>query len=78
MAAVSFSMSRNGDAIDVLANGSQTVTEGTSAPGAGDIEIRLADPATVPWTKAEIERALDTMWRFLTDPGRSTSIYKTN
>lgn len=74
MAAISFSMSRNGDAIDNLSAGAQTVTEGTSAPGAGDIEIRLADPASVPWTKREIEQALETMWRFLTDPGRSTSI----
>ncbi len=74
MAAVSFSMSRNGDAIDNLANGVQTVTQGTSAPGAGDIEIRIADRSSVPWTKREIEEALDTMWRFLTDPGRSTYV----
>lgn len=74
MAAISFSMSRTGFAIDVLAAGSQTVTEGTSAPGAGDIEIRLADPASVAWTKEEIEEALDILWRFMSDPGRSTSI----
>lgn len=74
MAAVSFSMARNGGAENVLAAGSQTVTEGTSAPGAGDIEIRIADPASVPWTKKEIGTALDTLWRFLTDPGESTSI----
>lgn len=73
MAAVSFSLSR-GALIDTLAAGSQTVTEGTSAPGAGDIEVRIADPGTVPWTKKDIELALDTIWRYLKDVNRSTSI----
>lgn len=71
---VSFSMARNGSAEYVLAAGSQTVTEGTSAPGAGDIEVRIASTVTVPWTKKEIEIALDTIFRFLSDPGESTSI----
>lgn len=74
MAAISFSMSRTGYAIDALVAGSQTVTEGTSAPGAGDIEIRLADPASVAWTKQEIEEAMDMLWRFMIDPNRSTTI----
>ena len=72
MAAVSFSASRNGGAIDVLAAGSQTWTEGTSAPGAGDIEIRFADG--VAWTRNEIEIAMDTLFRFLLDANRQTSI----
>lgn len=57
MAAISFYMSRNGGAIDKLVADSQTVVEGTQAPSAGDIEIRLADG--VAWTKLEIELALD-------------------
>lgn len=73
MAAVSFSLSR-GALIDTLAAGSQTVTEGTAAPGAGDLEIRIADPATVAWTKKDLELAFDTIWRYLKDPTRSTSI----
>jgi len=74
MAAVSFSVARAGYAIDDLTAGSQRVTEGTSAPGAGDLEIRIADPASVAWTKNELEEAMDTIWRFLTDPNRSASI----
>ncbi len=73
MAAVSFSLSR-GVGESVLAAGSQAVTEGTSAPGAGDLEIRIADPATVPWTKKELELAFDQIWRYLSDPNESTSI----
>lgn len=72
MAAVSFSMARNGSAEFTLAAGSQTVTEGSSAPGAGDIEIRLADG--VPWTKHEIRLALGILWDFLADPNESTTI----
>lgn len=73
MAAVSFSLSR-GVGENVLAAGSQAITEGTSAPGAGDLEVRIADPATVPWSKKDIEIALDQIFRFLSDPGESTSI----
>lgn len=70
---VSFSMSRNGLAMDVLANGSQTVTEGTSAPGAGDIEIRISD-VTAGWTQLQVSQALDIMERFLLDRSKSVSI----
>lgn len=73
MAAVSFSLSRGTDE-NTLAAGSQTVTEGTSAPGAGDLEIRIADPGTVAWTKREIKEAVDTIWRYLTDANKSTTI----
>lgn len=59
---ISFSMSRNGGALYKSGTGSQTVTVGTSAPGAGDIEVRIADPATAPWKKEEIERALETIF----------------
>jgi hypothetical protein len=65
MADYSLSMSRNGDAIDVLANGSQTVTAGTSAPGAGDIELRILEAAG--WKRAEVLRAVETMLDFLLD-----------
>lgn len=73
MAAVSFSLSR-GALLDTLAAGSQTITEGTAAPGAGDIELRIADPGSVAWTKREIKEAVEAIWRFLQDPTKSTSI----
>lgn len=60
---VSWSMSRNGEAISTLANGTTTVTEGVAAPGAGDIEVRIASTITVPWTKLELKNAMDTLWR---------------
>lgn len=72
MAAISFSTTRNGDAINSLTAGAQVVTEGTQAPSAGQLEIRLADG--VPWTKRELKTALDNIWRFLQDPLNSTSI----
>lgn len=71
MASASFSMTR-GVSIDNLAAGAQAVTEGTSAPGAGDIEIRV--DLTKNFTKAEIRRYLETIWRFLDNKDRSTSI----
>lgn len=60
---VSWSMSKNGGAISTLAAGTQTVTEGTSAPGAGDIEVRIGSTVTVAWTRKELKNALDTIWR---------------
>lgn len=72
MAAISFSMARNGGAEYTLAAGSQTVTEAANAPAAGDIEIRLADG--VPWTKLELYQALETLWRFIDDVNETTSI----
>lgn len=71
MASASWSMTR-GNFNDDLAVGVQAVTEGTAAPGAGDIEVRV--DLTKNFTKNEIELYLDTIWRFLTDPGRSTSV----
>lgn len=72
MADISFSMSRNGAAEQTLSDGSQTVTEGTSAPGAGDIEVRIS--GTAGWTRNEIEIAMDTIFRFLSSSLTSTSI----
>lgn len=72
MADYSFSLARNGGAIDVLAAGSQTITEGSSAPGAGDLEVRIS--GTAGWTRNEIEIAFDTIFRFLVDANRQTSI----
>lgn len=72
MANLSLSMSKNGGAIDVLAAGSQTVTAGTSTPGAGDIELRIADSAA--FTKNEIEIALDLFFKYLIE--HSTIILK--
>lgn len=71
MASVSFSLTR-GTEIETLAAGSQTVTEGTSAPGAGDLEVRIN--LVRNFTKLEIEQAMDTIWRFMSDPNRSTTI----
>jgi len=73
MAAVSFSLSR-GTLENTLAAGSQSITEATSAPGAGDIELRIADPGTTPWTKREIREAVNAIYRFLEDVNRSTTI----
>jgi len=73
MAAISFSLSR-GTLENTLAAGSQSITEGTSAPGAGDIELRIADPGTVAWTKREIREAVNAIYRYLEDVNRSTSI----
>lgn len=47
------------------------VTEGTSAPGAGDVEVRI-NSATI--SQEELRLALDTIWRFASDPNFSTSI----
>jgi hypothetical protein len=71
MASASFSLSR-GAFIDTLSVGAQAVTEGTSAPGAGDLEVRVNIAAG--WTKTEVENAMDTIYRFLTNANNSTSI----
>lgn len=73
MASVSFQIPFTSGEIDILAAGSQEVTEGTAAPTTvGGIEVRI-DMAS-GWTKAEIERKLDTIFRFVLDVNRSTSI----
>lgn len=73
MASASFQIARNGSSIDILANGSQAVTEGTAAPTtANGIEVRI--DVAGGWTKNEINEALDTIWRFLSNPLNSTSI----
>lgn len=71
MASASFTMTR-GTEIDTLVAGSQTVTEGTHAPSTGDIQVCI--DLAKNYTKLEIEQALQTIWRFLSDPDRSTSI----
>lgn len=60
---VSFSMARNAGAINNLSNGAVVVTIGTAAPGAGDLEVRIASVLTVLWTKKELKQALDEIWR---------------
>lgn len=67
---VSYSLARNGGAFDVLAAGSQTVTEGTSAPGAGDVEIRFSDITS--WTQIQAEQALEILERFIFDRTKTT------
>ncbi len=72
MASASWSLTRGTLIDNVASSGSQTVTEGTSAPGAGDIEVRV--DLTKNFTKKEIEQALDTIWRFLTNVNNSTKV----
>lgn len=67
MAAVSFYSTRDGGRKAALAAGSQTWTQGTNAPGSGDIEIRLGDG--VAWTRDEIKRKLHTLVEFLLEGG---------
>ena len=71
MASVSYSLTR-GTMIDTLAAGSQTVTVGSSAPGAGDMEIRI--DLTKNFTKKELRIAFGVIWKFLSDSTRDTSI----
>ncbi len=63
MADLSLSLSKNGGAIDVLAAGSQTVTAGTSSPGAGDLELRIADSAA--FTKKDLDIAFKVFEKYL-------------
>jgi hypothetical protein len=72
MASVSYSLVR-GAQIDVVgASGSQVVTEGTSAPGAGDLEIRI--DLTKNFTKKELKQSFDTIWRYLNNRNLSPTI----
>lgn len=73
MASASFQIARNGDAIDNLAAASQAVSEGTAAPTtANGIEVRIDVAGS--WTKAEVRRALDTIWRYIENANFCTSI----
>ena len=65
MASVSFSATRG-------SLNEAGITEGTSAPGAGDIEIRI--DLTKNLTKREIEEAFGVFFRFLSDPIFSTTV----
>jgi hypothetical protein len=63
MAALSYSMSYGGTDND-LAAGAQTVTVGSSAPGSGDIEVRLSSAALAAgMTMRSVKEALDIIWR---------------
>ena len=70
MASVSYSLKR-GTTIDTLSVGAQTVTAGTSAPGADDLEIRI--DLTKNFTKNELELAFDTIWRFIENSNNDTN-----
>lgn len=73
MASVSFQIPFTSGEIDILVAGSQEVTEGTAAPTtANGLEIRI-DMAS-GWTKAEIRRSLETIFRFFDNANNSTSI----
>lgn len=70
MASVSYSINR-GAAIDTLTAGSQSITAGTSAPGAGDMEIRI--DLTKNFTKNELKQYFETIWRFIENPNLDTN-----
>lgn len=73
MASVSFQIANTGDTIFNLGTGADQVVEGTAAPTAGgNIEVRI--DLAAPWNRASVRRALETLWRYLDDPGKSTSI----
>jgi hypothetical protein len=73
MASVSFQIANTGDSIQTLSTGADTVAEGTAAPTtANDIEVRI--DLAGGWNRATVRRALETLWRYLDDPGKSTSI----
>jgi len=72
MANASFSLS-HGVESDTAA--SSDVTEGTSAPGAGDIEVRINASNL---NQKQVYVALMQIWRFLADPGFSTSVPPAN
>lgn len=66
MASVSFSVVRGKISSPV------DVTEGTAAPGTGDLEVRL--DLTKNFNKLELKQALDAIWRFASSPEFSTTI----
>lgn len=68
MANVSFSVAQG---FDAEAGDTSTVTEGTNAPGAGDVEVRI-NSATI--NQKQLYHALEQIWRFASDPNFSTSI----
>lgn len=47
------------------------ITQGTQAPSAGDIEVRIS--TTNSPTKEEIRLALERIWNYLVDPGLSAN-----
>lgn len=74
MAALSFSMSRNGLTEDGRTAGTGTVTQDTQAPNAGDVEIRISAAAIAAGiSKMELEEMLDRLWRFAYDTTQSSN-----
>lgn len=71
MASISFTLARGAE-IDTLSAGAQTITEGTQAPSTGDLEVRI--DLTKNFTKREVRQALNSIARYILDPGRTTSI----
>lgn len=59
MASISYSITNQGNTT------SSIVTEGTSAPGAGDIEVRVN--LAQGWSKLTVRSALDRIWRHIED-----------
>lgn len=68
---ISYSLARNGGAFDVLAAGSQTVTQGTQVPSAGNIEVRFSD--ITAWTELEAKQAFEILERFIFDRTKTTA-----
>jgi hypothetical protein len=68
MASASFSVTRT----SLSEGGPNQVTEGTLAPGAGTLEVRVN--LATGWTKLEVEQAMERIFRFLSDVNNSTSL----
>lgn len=71
MAAISLSIARGTGESDLGQAGSQSVTVGSSAPGAGDVEVRFSSAALAGsatgqgMTSREAKELLDIIWRFI-------------
>lgn len=66
MAAISVSLSRGASESDLGQAGAQTVTLGTNAPAAGDVEIRFSNASlTAGLTTREAKELIEILWRFL-------------
>jgi len=75
MAALSFSVAR-GATENVFAAGSQSVTPGTNAPAAGDVEVRISDAGlTAGITEREVTELVGTIMRYIQDPFRNSSVF---
>lgn len=68
MAAISASIARGASESDLGQSGAGSVTFGTNAPAAGDVEIRFSSAALAAgMTTKEIKILADIIWRVIVD-----------